>query len=45
MTNLGGLRVERVRTEVAWNDFRFLSFLDRLGFRAKNRLALRRELG
>ena len=42
MTNLRGLRVERVRTEVAWNDFGLLSFLGRLGFQPGSRLALRR---
>ncbi len=45
MTNLSGLRVERVRTEVDWNEFGLLSFLDRLGFRPHSRLALRRALG
>lgn len=45
MTNLRGLRVERVRTELAWNDFGLLSFLDRLGFQPGSRLALRRERG
>lgn len=45
MTNLQGLRVERVRTEVEWNHFGLLSFLDRMGFRPHRRLALRRGLG
>ncbi len=44
MTNLAGLRVERVRTEVGWNHFGLLSFLDRMGFRPQQRLALRRML-
>ncbi len=41
LTNLGGLRVERVRTKVAWNQFDLVGFLDRNGFRPGNRLALR----
>jgi len=45
MTNLQGLRVERVRTEVEWNHFGLLSFLDRMGFRPGRRLALRRSVG
>jgi len=45
MTNLAGLRVERVRTEVEWNHFGLLSFLDRMGFRPGRRLALRRSVG
>ena len=44
MTNLAGLRVERVRTEVGWTDFGLLRFLDRLGFRPGSRLALRRAV-
>ena len=44
LTNLNGLRVERVRTKVAWNQFDLLGFLDRQGFRPGQRLALRREL-
>jgi ribosomal protein S18 acetylase RimI-like enzyme len=43
MTNLQGLRVERVRTEVDWNHFGLLSFLNRMGFRPGRRLALRRN--
>ncbi len=45
MTNLVGLRVERVRTEVDWNQFGLLSFLDRMGFRPHRRLALHRGVG
>lgn len=45
MTNLQGLRVERVRTEVEWNHFGLLSFFDRMGFRPHRRLALRRRVG
>lgn len=45
MTNLAGLRVERLRTEVDWNHFGLLSFLDRMGFRPHRRLALRLAIG
>jgi ribosomal protein S18 acetylase RimI-like enzyme len=44
VTNLGALRVERLRTEVEWNHFGLLSFLDRMGFRPHARLALRRAI-
>ncbi len=44
-TNLGGLRVEKVRTKVAWNHSALIGFLDRNGFRPGNRLALRRPVG
>ncbi|MDE2228721.1 MAG: GNAT family N-acetyltransferase [Alphaproteobacteria bacterium] len=44
ITNLAGLRVENVRTEVGWNQFGLLSFLDRLGFRPQSRLALKRTV-
>lgn len=43
-TNLGSLRVEKVQTEVAWNGFRLLRFLERCGFAPSQRLALRRRL-
>jgi ribosomal protein S18 acetylase RimI-like enzyme len=45
MTNLVGLRVERLRTEVGWNHFGLLSFLDRMGFKPHRRLALRLAIG
>lgn len=45
MTNLVGLRIEHVRTEVDWNHFGLLSFLDRMGFHPYRRLALRRVVG
>jgi len=44
LTNLQALRVERVRTEVAWNDHALLGFLERCGFRPAQRLVLRRKL-
>ena len=45
MANLAALKVERVRTEVDWNHFALLGFLERLGFRPHRRLALRRVVG
>jgi len=42
--NLGALRAESLRTEVTWNRFDLLSFLNRMGFRPHRRLALRLEL-
>lgn len=44
LANLGSLRVEKVQTEVAWNGFRLLRFLERCGFAPSQRLALRRRL-
>jgi len=41
LTNLAALRTESVRTEVGWNRFGLLSFLERMGFRPHRRLALR----
>ena len=32
LVNLGTLRVERIRTEIAWRDHDILGFLDRCGF-------------
>lgn len=45
LANLGTLRVDRVRTEVAWNDFGLLGFLARCGFQPSQRLAFRRRIG
>lgn len=45
VANLGALRCEALRTEVSWNHFGLLSFLDRMGFRPHRRLALRLALG
>ncbi len=42
--NLGALRAETLRTEVSWNRFGLLSFLDRMDFRPHRRLALRLSL-
>ena len=44
LTNLGGLRVEKLRTKVAWNQSSLIGWLDRNGFRPGNRLALRRPV-
>lgn len=42
--NLGSLRVETVRTEVSWNNYGLLAFLERRGFRPSQRLNLARAL-
>lgn len=44
LLNLASLRVEKVRTQVAWSDFRLLGFLEHCGFRPGQRLALTRRL-
>lgn len=44
LQNLAALRVERVRTEVSWNSFGLLSFLERCGFRPSQRLVFRRTV-
>ena len=44
LANLASLRVERVRTEVAWDSFDLLRFLDRHGFTPAQRLAFSRAL-
>lgn len=43
--NLQGLRVERLRTEVAWTEQELIGFLARVGFRPASRLVLELELG
>ena len=45
LVNLATLRVERVRTELDWNDFGFIAYLDECGFRPSQRLVVRREIG
>lgn len=45
MANLSTLRVDRVRTQLDWNDFRLLAFLNRCGFRPSQRLAFVRAVG
>jgi ribosomal protein S18 acetylase RimI-like enzyme len=42
--NLGALRIERVRTEVEWNDFGLLQFFGSFGFAPAGRLCLEYEL-
>lgn len=42
--NLGALRAESLRTEVNWDRFGLLSFLNRMGFHPHRRLALRLSL-
>jgi len=44
LSNLDSLRVETVRTLVAWDDFGLAGFLDRCGFVPAQRLALRLPL-
>lgn len=42
--NLGALRIERIRTEVSWDDFELLTFFQRAGFRPAGRLCLELDL-
>jgi ribosomal protein S18 acetylase RimI-like enzyme len=44
VANLAGLRVERIRTHVAWNDLALIGFLARAGFAPSQRLVLRRRV-
>ncbi len=44
LTNLRSLQVEGVRTEVRWNDFGLLAFLDHCGFVPAQRIAFRRAV-
>lgn len=44
ITNLLGLRVERVRTQLAWDDIGLLHFLEGAGFKPAQRLVLRRQI-
>lgn len=44
MLNLAALRIQRVRTEVPWNDFDLLGFFERCGFLPSGRLCLERDL-
>ena len=45
LANLGTLRVEKVRTEVDWQDHDLLAYLDRNGFLPSQRLCFDRPLG
>lgn len=40
LLNLAALRIERVRTEVPWNDFDLLAFFERNGFAPAGRICL-----
>lgn len=44
LANLGTLRVEKVRTEVDWQDHDLLAYLDRNGFRPSQRLCFDQPL-
>jgi len=44
LVNLATLRVERVRTELAWDDRDLLTFLDSCGFRPSQRLCFDRVI-
>jgi ribosomal protein S18 acetylase RimI-like enzyme len=44
LVNLAGLQVERVRTEVLWDDFGLIAFLERCGFAPSQRLAVARPV-
>ena len=44
LTNLGTLRVEKVRTEVGWQERDLLTYLDRSGFRPSQQLCFERWL-
>lgn len=44
LLNLGGLRVERLLTEVAWDDLALLGFLGRTGFSPAQRLSFEKAI-
>lgn len=44
LTNLRALQVDDVRTEVRWNDFGLLAFLENCGFVPAQRIAFRRTV-
>ena len=44
IANLAALRVERLRTELGWDEFGLLAFLEHCGFRPSQRLALSRTV-
>ncbi len=43
-TNLKGIRIDRVLTQVEWQSFELLAFFHKLGFRPASRLCLERAL-
>lgn len=44
LTNLRGLRVARIRTEVSWNEIDLIAFFGKSGFTPAPRLVLEREV-
>ncbi|MDX1385676.1 MAG: GNAT family N-acetyltransferase [Thermoanaerobaculia bacterium] len=44
LMNYAALRIERVRTEVAWNNANLLAFFERVGFAPAGRICLERQL-
>jgi ribosomal protein S18 acetylase RimI-like enzyme len=44
LMNVRALGVERVRTEVAWNDLDLVRFFDHAGFKPGSRIVLEREI-
>lgn len=45
LMNLATLRVDRIRTEIDWNDRELLGYLDRCGFLPSQRLCFERAIG
>lgn len=43
-TNLKGMRIDRVQTQVEWSSFELLAFFHKLGFKPASRLCLDRNL-
>lgn len=43
-TNLKGMRIDRVRTQVEWSSFDLMTFFHKLGFKPASRLCLDRTL-
>ncbi len=44
VANLASLRIDRLRTELDWNDVDLIAYLDRAGFAPDQRVVLRRDL-
>ncbi len=44
LKNLRGLRISRLRTEVAWNEFELLAFFGKVGFQPVPRVVLELDL-
>lgn len=42
--NLGALQIEKLRTQVSWNDFELLRFFESFGFQPGDQICLEREL-